>query len=216
MEKSFKIIEINLRTSFYYVIVIILVSFMSFIMAGCTVSYLHEEKAIYRDNLVSEDSGIIIGRVTTQAWTGSIFYKPDDVSSRGIGFIDCATGHKTVYFAGHYFWLRLPVGEYNFDGIGTRVGGFQAVKEPFKFYVTKDEIKYIGSFVAERDLQRHLLSIAESRRVKDSDVIASRLYEAQGLRVRFYIIDEREDVIAYFLKKFPEFSNKKIIVDFMQ
>ena len=207
-----KVIESPFRKRFCFLMTNMFLVF-SLAICSCSVNYImNKNKAIYSKTLNDDNSGIIIGRVTLQS-----FYFSSGSNSRGIGFRDCETNKKTVYVSGHYFFLRLPVGCFEFDGIGTGDGAFEPVDEPFKFHVTKGKIKYIGSFVADEDLAIHLNTIKTKRQLRDTDIIASKAYgiKPRSSPIKFYIIDERKKVISEFLTKFPEYNQKEIHIDFM-
>ena len=183
---------------------------------GCANYYVKQENALNFTDRVGNLSGIVIGRVTSQAWHG-VHGMLGKIDRRGIGFTNIETGKETVYVSAHYFFLRLPEGTYSFSGIGTTAGAFLPVDVPFKFTVKNGEIKYIGSFVADRDLVLHLNKIKTLRSIKDSDIIATRIYAVKdGAKVRFYIIDERDDVVSKFMEVHPEFADVDVKADFMK
>lgn len=196
--------------------IILALLFCIVIINGCSYRIFDKTKAIYSDNLNDDNSGIIIGRVTLQV---TKYYVSE---SKGIGFAKCETKKRTVYVGGHYFFLRLPVGCFEFESIGGPDGAYEAIDEPFRFTVYRGEINYIGSFVSGIEL-KHLDTIELIRPVAETEILGSKKYGVPRLfqkvskyPIDFYVIDERERVVQEFHKKFPEFMNRKILFDFMK
>lgn len=175
-------------------------------LSSCSVNYIYPNRnAVFSDQLNDDNSGLVIGRVTLKSWYGARALLFGERDGRGISFVDLESQKKTVYVHGNYFFLRLPIGKYLFQGIGEPAGLIVPIGDGFTFLVEKSKVKYIGSFLSAADL------------TGDSVVISSKEYGVHPKEaMKFYVVDEREKIIAQFLERFPEYKGTEVVIDFMK
>jgi hypothetical protein len=185
--------------------------------------------AVDSNQLTLSNSGIVFGRATNQRFYGLGMYNAESFG-RSLGIKNKNTGESFTYTSAHYFEMRLPEGTYQIVKMSTVKGGIIPRTEPFEFNIRNGEIKYIGSIVADRDLARHLKKISVHTPILGVHVFSVKDYgerETRGLLLKetgrarepfftFFIINESEDVIAEFNRKYPSLQAENITVDFMK
>lgn len=185
--------------------------------------------AIDSNQLNISNSGIVLGKVTKQRFYGLFMYDADG-NGRGIEIKNKNTGEAFTYTGAYYFEMRLPEGTYQLTFMGTPNGGIIPRTNPFEFTIKNGEIKYIGSIVSDRDLKIHMDKLNVQRPILGEHIFSVKDYgepvregfigiptkQAQEPFFTFYIIDERDDVVARFREKYPEIETNNIQVGFMK
>jgi len=203
----------------------ILLTMVTIAISSCGTT---KKYAMDSDQLNLQNSGVIFGRVTLQRFYGLGMYNLDG-SGRAIQIKNKETG-ELINTCCHYFEVRLPTGTYQISYMGTPAGGVIPREEPFEFKINNGEIKYIGSIVADRDLLRHMEKFKIERPVFGKHMFAVKDYgeieiggiivrkptgKAKEPFIRFYIIDESDDVVKRFIEIYPDIQQDRIIKDFM-
>ena len=178
---------------------------------------------ITKDNLVLNDasslkySGIILGRVVRENTTGWFA----DYDDRGVRFKNLSSGQELNFYDGDYFFMRLPEGSYEIEGLETKMGAFLTpAKEGFKFEVKNGEIIYIGNIVGKKGFRKKFgidPSKAQNQFSSSKEFYGSYHPEGATLINRyfessytFYVIDDRDGVVKKFYELFPNLRNIEI------
>lgn len=159
---------------------------------------------IATDGLKSEKYGIVFGKITKQRFFGLGLYNADGWG-RAIEIKNIETGEQFKYTGAYYFDLKLPEGTYQIAMIYSPAGPLLPKQAPFKFKVTNNTIKYIGSIVGDRDLIRHLerkkivvenahteilgfqeYGVGRRKRMLSSEYVSGKLF------IKFFVIDEQD------------------------
>ncbi|MFZ5564674.1 MAG: hypothetical protein ACOZBW_11530, partial [Thermodesulfobacteriota bacterium] len=176
----------------------------------------------------NNEFGIVFGKITKQRFFGLGMYNSDG-GGRGIGIKNVGSDESFTYVGAYYFEMRLPEGTYEIDGLGSPAGGLIPKERAFKFVAENNKIKYIGSIVGDRDLlgylERNNISKANAYSaivsfqeygLAKSDSFFGKNYKPSEPFIQFFVIDERDEDIDYFLKEYPQFKDTEIMVDLIK
>lgn len=174
----------------------------------------------------SSNSGTIIGRITLQRFFGLGSYNSDGIGKL-ICFRNLENNEVFNYTFAHYFAMRLPEGSYEIACIGSSAGELTPKADSFKFSVQNGIVKYIGSIVGDRDLNRHVAKLSDQEKkggfiysmkgygLSRPTKIFGSVYTVQN-PIMHYIIDESDDIFPHIFVEFPSLKNEKIEKDFLR
>ena len=186
----------------------------TFFISGClTVGAAKQYKLQPELNELAK-FGIAIGRVTPNGITGF-----PGLSNPHFSFRSMKTSERIKYSFADYFYIKLPSGSYELYTKGTRCGKpLVPKKEGLKFDIEIGEIKYVGTVLCELDnipkqpvyTKEYGFAIFDSPLKWSPEIVG-----VEKPYYDFYVIDEYESVITKFHKKYPQYKDKKVIVDLM-